>query len=286
LIGTCHAPRGVPAPAVLVSFRVGTVRKELAVLGDRWWKKGLLGGFTEPVPFASMPLGWSRSFGGAGHDENPVGRGTAPDVLDADGRVPLPNVENPSALVRKAGDRPAPAGAAPIAKTWKARLSQAGRYDSRWRTTRYPWFPADFSYSYFNAAPRDQQIVGYWRGDETIELTNLHPIHSQVRAALPGVRARAFVARRRGDSLTEVPIVLDTIVVDANAMKVLCTWRGAKEVAGLDDATFADLYVSTELAGALRTREDYERGYATALAALRDEEREFEAAPMPGGDGV
>jgi hypothetical protein len=283
LRGTCHAPRKQPSTAVLVAFRAGAIRKELAVLGDRHWKKGLLGGVTDPLPFVSMPLGWSRSFGGMGHDDNPIGRGLAPDPRDPDGRIALPNIESPSSLLRSPGVRPPPAGASPLPKTHRSRLAHAGRYDVRWRTTRYPWFPADFSYAYFNAAPRDQQIVGYWRGDEPIELTNLHPEHAHVRSALPGLRPRAFVARTRGGPLAEVPLVLDTIAIDSDSLRVACLWRGSREVAGLDETTFADLYASTEKVDGPRTLEDYAAAYARCLEDDAREELEFEAVPMPGG---
>ncbi|MEM9191239.1 MAG: DUF2169 domain-containing protein [Myxococcota bacterium] len=281
LVGTCHAPRGQRVSTAVVSFRLGAIQKRLAILGDRYWKKGVLGGVTDPVPFDQMPLRWERSFGGPGYKLNPVGRGIARDPIDAEGRVPLPNIELPQTLLRKPSERPEPAGAAPIAKTWDSRLRYGGRYDIRWRTTRFPYFPSNFDYSYFNAAPRDQQIVGYFRGDERIELSGLHPDHQHVRSQLPGIKARTFLARERGSALIEVPLVLDTVVLDAEAMEVRCVWRGNREVPGFSEETFADIFVCHEPLGTDRGIRDYEADYHAALQRMAAEQAAFEAVPMP-----
>src|SRR5438105_10549869 len=42
LAGTCHPPGGKPATVSAVAFRVGAIEKQLAVIGDRHWARGLL----------------------------------------------------------------------------------------------------------------------------------------------------------------------------------------------------------------------------------------------------
>ena len=44
-------------------------------------------------------------------------------------------------------------------------LAKAGTYDATWHATRWPWFPADIDWSYFNAAPTEQRIVALLNDD-------------------------------------------------------------------------------------------------------------------------
>ncbi len=232
LAGTCHAPHGAPATVVHVRFRVGRVDRALAVIGDRHWTSG--GALVGPAPFTQMPLRWERAFGGPSFAENPAGCGIDP-VDTPQGRVVLlPNLEDPLALIRSPGARPPPAHLGPLHRMWRARLRHAGTYDDAWRRARWPWYPADFSPAYFNAAPAEQQIDGYWQGDERIVLRGLHPTLAEVDTRLPGRRVRAFVDRRGADGqrwFTELAMRLDTITVDADKEQVYCLWRGSIDVA-------------------------------------------------------
>ena len=41
---------------------------------------------------------------------------------------------------------------------------------------RWPWLPQDFDWRFYLEAPSDQQLKeGFWRGDERIDVHNLHP---------------------------------------------------------------------------------------------------------------
>ena len=54
-----------------VLLRVGPVRKQVRVFGDREWTGRLLGrSITAPEPFAKLPLVWERAFGGV-HEADP-----------------------------------------------------------------------------------------------------------------------------------------------------------------------------------------------------------------------
>ncbi len=190
LRGTCYpaglSPNGPGVQSSLVQLRVGALRCQLAVLGDRWWNRGLLGGVSAPLPFRSMPLGWERAFGGPEDPRNPVGVGLVPDPHDAEGRVKLPNIEDPARLIRGPKERPTPAGLFPISKTWRARTQHAGRYDSRWRTMRYPWFPIDFRYDYFQAAPQSGPPVPLTRPTSRPKLDGRsEPVHFPVKNRRP-----------------------------------------------------------------------------------------------------
>ncbi len=230
VVGTCHTPGAIPQRVSGVAFKIGAVTKALAVFGDRTWiRRALVSAPSEAEPFVSMPLTWERALGGPGHDRNPVGTGISPTVTPHGSRTVLPNIELPSALIRTPSDRPDPAGCGPIARSWTVRASRTGSVDAAWARTRWPGLPADFDWGYFNAAPRDQQIDGFWRGDEDIVLRNLHPQRALLQTRLPGRRARCFVVT--AGAMREVPLVLDTLAVDTDQGVVFALWRGLTEVA-------------------------------------------------------
>jgi uncharacterized protein YjbI with pentapeptide repeats len=277
LTGSCYAPGARPAASCMVSFSVGPVTRTLQVFGDRTWDAA--GGVTGPEPFTVMPLRWERCFGGADHPRNPVGRGQGAVQTDRGAVRYLPNVEDPAHLVASMGDAPAPAGAFPLHPAWPQRVRKAGTYDRAWVKTRWPWFPDDFDWGYFNAAPDALQIQGYWRGDEEIVARNMHPTVPEVRGRLPGLRPRCFLELRRGEGVefTAVALHLDTITVDPENLRAVCLWRGLVEVASekLDDVeTFYVLHEGLEEA---RTLEDFQ-----ALLDQRKREREAEDVAFEG----
>lgn len=273
VVGSCHPPGG-EATRAQIAFQVGNIRKNVAVIGDRTWS---LRGATEPRPFRSMPLTWDRAFGGPGHAQNPVGRGLQ-KVGDA---VPLPNLEDPQALIQSAGDRPTPVCAAPISRTWPSRMRLAGTYDGAWLAQRYPGFAEDLAWEYFLGAPPDQRIAGYFAGDEELVLVNLVEGTPSLRAHLPGLTPRAFLTPKGAPDpaaqLWELVLRLDTIVVDGDARTVSCVWRGVTDVATESLAEMGQLFVTVDAPG--RKRSVAECG--AALRAELEKRREAEAAHEP-----
>ncbi len=295
LVGTAHAPHGTPATVVPVRVRVGSLTKQLAVWGDRTWQRGVLGYKpSAPRPFTSMPLRWERSFGGPRIAENPVGRGTGPILVDKTTIDPLPNIEDPTRPILSRDDRPPPAGMFPVPGTWRSRVRRTGTYDDHWKNARWPFFPTDFDFTFFNSAPQDQWREGYWQGDEEIELSGLHPVRTRIQTRLPGLRARVFVEwateRPPGSKplellscaelealgppkLVEVPLRLDTIVIDADAGHVMCQWRGLVEVADALLSNVARIFVVHEPIDTRRPHPEYE---AWLLRKLIEEAAEFD----------
>jgi len=136
LLGKAYVPEAHrPAPATMVSLTVGSVERELLVVGDRHWAEG--GSvMTEPDPFETMPLTWDRAFGGTAEVEiddgsfvevadpkNRDGRGfdaeAAADglgeIFETPGGYPrldrqrrLPNLENPDKRIQSPDDSPDP----------------------------------------------------------------------------------------------------------------------------------------------------------------------------------
>jgi len=276
LAGTCHPPRATRVAAVVV--QVGASHKRLAVFGDRHFTRMGLA-VSEPEPFTELPLCWERSFGGPGHARNRHGRG----LIAVDGRTPLPNLEDPTALITGPGARPEPAGMGPVSTQSPARRALAGTYDARWQRTRWPYFPEDFRFQFFNAAPPDQQIAGYWRGDEDIALHHLRPGVALLRTTLPGLRPRAFLHMQGqpASALREVGLQLDTITIDADAGLVLCLWRGLVEVAREDLADVAALFIADDKLAAPRPLSEFVTAYREAGAADVAEEAAFTLVTPP-----
>ncbi len=137
LLGKAHAPGGLPAKEVRVALTVGSVRRELDVIGPRFWVgAGPHAVPSEPEPFTTMPLVYARAFGGSvdilvdqdspmlvEHPDNPGGVGfdPAPQAAELDRllscppgypRFPreraLPNVERPDQRIRSYADSPEP----------------------------------------------------------------------------------------------------------------------------------------------------------------------------------
>lgn len=232
LTGSCYAPDIHPATMVEAGLDIGPVSKRLKVHGDRVWLRDADGQLVieGPLPFTQMPLRWERAFGGLNVPENPMGRGCEPWTTE-DGRklFYLPNIEAPDSTVRAPGQPQHPACFAPISPQWQPRLGHEGTRDQHWATFVAPLPPRDYDPRTAQAAPEDQWIKGYWRGDERIELTNLHPRHASFVTGLPGKRLRLFIEGEFGDSdkprFGEVPLDLDTVHIDMEAEQLHLLWR-------------------------------------------------------------
>lgn len=228
LVGHAHAPSGSRVAKLHVGFQVGAFSKALSVVGDRTERSSLLTSeATPPEPFTKMEIGYARSLGGPEDPKNPLGKGRSKTEA---GTVHLPNIEYPESVSPKMRSG-FPAGFAPIPLTWPQRMSKAGTYDKKWKKTRWPWFPEDFDWTFFNAAPADQQLPEFLRGDETVYFENLHPKHAEYRSQLPGLRVRTFYGRLQGSTirLAEIPMNLDTLWVDMDAEQVVLVWRGLRD---------------------------------------------------------
>lgn len=121
-VARAFAPNGTPARAIMAGLSIDENYFAVAVIGDRWWQKRWPGHIaTEPVPFESMPITWSRAFGGyarVGDGEVPcadnmLGKGYVLDPSHAAG-VELPNIEDPALLIREPTDHPRPVSLCPL----------------------------------------------------------------------------------------------------------------------------------------------------------------------------
>ena len=258
LIGQAHVPRGLRVPQSVVRVQVGRLRKQAQVFGRRVWQRGL-GGLvpSKPEPFLSMPLTYERSFGGVAGKEgdqlrpfehrNPVGVGlylNEDEALDN----PLPNVEDPGALITSWTDRPAPVGFGPVARSWSPRLGYAGTYDPRWVEERAPLWPLDFDLRFFQAASPGLIASSWLKGGELVTLEGVSS-DGTMAFTLPAHRlAVQSVFRKRQDQRM---LVLDAVQIEPDERSVTLIWRAAvpahRELADHEHCMIRELQPGEEL---------------------------------------
>lgn len=288
LVGTCHAPGGTPVSMARVSFGVGERVKSLIVFGDRQWTRGDVA--TEPVPFVSLPLSWERAFGGPDFAHNPFGRGVERAAGGRPGQPQLlPNIESADRLLRSRTDAPQPAGFGPVPDSWPQRLRKWGTFDDQYLETRWPAPPSNTDWSFFNAAPEDQQLATFLNGDEELFMEHLHPTIPQYRSRLPGLRVRCFLNERaRAECrLREIPMRLDTSFVDMDSELLVLVWRGHLDVRSPKLIDVEHLFVMSEpLEHPPAELDECERHLELVLAhgLIEDEDLEAEDEPEDTAD--
>lgn len=278
ILGTCHATGGRPTESEKVSISLGPVTKSLLVFGDR--NVALHNQKIRPELFVTMPLTWERAYGGPTFLRNPLGRGVAP-ITRPDGATEhfMANIDLPGGTTSTTKSiNLEPAGFGPIPGTWPQRLKKVGTVDANYIKDRWPWYPRDFEWGYFNAAPEDQQIAGYLRGDETFTAECLHPM-SPYRCRLPGIRVRCFVIEtvKAREELREFRMNLDTAWFDMDAEAMVLVWRGYVAVRTEKCLEVEHLFITTEpLADAPAAQEDCRDRFREALDRREDEDEELE----------
>jgi len=276
LVGKVHAPGGQPAPEVDVSMRVGKLSRRLRVFGDRQWlfatKLSLLPKITPPEPFVTMDLVYERSFGGIDGDaalyckENLVGVGFIGKVAyQTIHETRLPNIEDPQNLITSPKIHPKPVGFGFCGRGWMPRAAYAGTYDDRYREERSPALPLDRSMALYNGAHPDLQVEGYLRGDESIKLENLGN-RPRVTFRLPRIVPRLKVSkwevpldrwqnehpeagaadllRKVARSEENVPLVLDTLVLEPEEDRLYLVFRGVTTLTDLNGMEVAQMLIS------------------------------------------
>lgn len=248
--GSCFAGTEQEVLATEVHVQVGRLIKNLHVFGEREWSGA--GIPTRPQPFTEIALNWQNSFGGEGFLKNPRGKGYNKTTTGEREHQPLPNIENPGELIGSSSDRPAPSCFAPMDMMWPQRFEKCGTYDNSWLEERWPWFPDDFNPQFFNTAPADQWLSDFFKGEEAIELTNMHPHMPLIHSKLPGQRPRCFVTRKKElhpDSETEFVEVhhqIDTVWLFPSVLRGVVFYRGTLEVLDDEYGDIERIYVAAE----------------------------------------
>lgn len=283
LAGNAHPPTSGPAIARVQVVLGRALDFAIAVVGDRRWVRGAP---SEPARMQKIPLRPDLAYGGEGDEANPLGRGRS--TKDGD---PLPNLERIDRLIRSTRDAPPPALVTPIPATWRARMRFAGTYGDGWAKTRAPYFPIDFDWRFFNAAPEELQIP-YPRGDESYTLSGVFPDRPAFSGKLPGIRVRAFAQPcARPDELVEVPMNLDTVFFDPEARKLVLVWRGATRARDMYGSDLASFFVREEPTSRPLDRESERQLFVATYDAQSGgepdevEPEQTEAAPGPPAGG-
>ncbi|MEM9691376.1 MAG: pentapeptide repeat-containing protein, partial [Myxococcota bacterium] len=141
------------------------------------------------------------------------------------------------------------------------RSPYAGSYDDRWLAERWPRRPADFDIRYHNAARPELQLDAL-RGDEPLSLLRLHPDHEVYRSHLPGLWPRLLLADEGGETMVDLPLRLDTLIVHADTLGLTMLWRGGVP----DDAPTTHTYLVTEPVAARRDRAHHEAKFRAHIA--------------------
>ncbi|HEY4122786.1 MAG TPA: DUF2169 domain-containing protein, partial [Byssovorax sp.] len=243
LTGSAYAP-GKSSPRARVTFRFGAKERgftrSIDVVGDRAWKRAAIAiAPGDPAPFEVMPLVYDRAFGGPSHAANPLGTGI--------GGTPPPNLEDPARPISSPSDAPPPACFAPIPQLFRERWSKLGTFDAAWLASRWPYFPADFDATYFQSAPRAQQLERV-DGAEAFEILGMRAEQAPISGALPGLRVRVFALTRpdHGARFFEIPMRIDTVAFDADELKVNLVWRGLLDTIDDEAREIEALFVHAE----------------------------------------
>ena len=235
VVGKCFAHGSEPVPASEVHLRIGPVDKALYVFGDRFWRRkgSIVKAISDPRSFTEMAVSYQNAFGGTDYKKNPLGKGHALVKTETGEKIhPLPNIEDPQDLIDSPKKKPDPAGFAPIDLTWPQRFDKVGTYDEKWQRERFPGLAEDIDRTFFNAAPEDQQIEGFFKGDEPFEIKGMHPEKNLIQANLPGLKSRCFINRKteEGEQFKEIGTRLDTVWLFPHSEKGITVYRGTSEV--------------------------------------------------------
>ncbi|WP_437818740.1 DUF2169 domain-containing protein [Sorangium sp. So ce1078] len=209
--GDAHAPDGAQVQSLPVRLAI------FGASGCALDKRLLV---RDKKPFQRMPLVYEKAVRGANGCENPFG------VEPNGGEVIVVDPRDPAR----------PAGFGPIARAWPARKRLLGK--TRRETLEGPdaEIPAGFDWSYFQAAPPDQQI-DFLRGDEWIVLENLHPAAPRLEMRLPKARGVARIEGLSASAATggeTLELCADTLRIDGAEQRCTVVWRQIVPVPGED----------------------------------------------------
>ncbi|WP_437320735.1 DUF2169 domain-containing protein [Sorangium sp. So ce385] len=224
--GDAHAPRGTEVQSLPV---------RLAVYSAGGWvlDKRLL--VRDKGPFRKIPLVYERAACGADSWENPFGR------EPMDGPANIVDLQDPAR----------PAGFAPLARASPVRRRLLGSTPRKALEEPNADIPAGFDWSYFQAAPADQQIA-FLQGDEWIVLEHVNPAAPRLQMRLPGARG---VARIRGLAASAaadgelIELNADTLRIDGVEQRCTVVWRRVFPVSGEDAFAAVRIVAGVEIEG-------------------------------------
>lgn len=228
VLGRAKPPNGEDVRQMTVSVSVGAFRHALAIFGDRVWERSAAGlRPTEPRPFREVPIVWANAYGGKvatpvfemPNTDNPAGKGFFLDEKDGEG-VPLPNVEDPNALIRSPKDVPRPVGWAPYPISGGVRMAKLRSADG----TPLPY---DVVEPFVMGWAHPDLIVETPAAGARIEVQGLSS-GGTITAAVPTFPARVTLVA--GEEERNLTPRLDTLIVQAEERRLVVRWRAAAKV--------------------------------------------------------
>ncbi|MCA9643285.1 MAG: DUF2169 domain-containing protein, partial [Myxococcales bacterium] len=125
------------------------------------------------------------------------------------------------------------------------RNEQMGTYDEAWLRDRWPYFPKDFNFDYYNAAPIQQRLERL-NGDEEVGLEGF--FDDSVRTRLPGITTRAFAqcSVAFGYRFVELALRLDTLHIDLATNSIQLVWRGQFPISNALAPELSQLYACAD----------------------------------------
>lgn len=187
------------------------------------------------TPFERVPLVYERAHGGIGVADNPFGVGAGDD-----GRQP--NLVDPADPLRAACF-------GPIGRSWPARRKLLRAADRQALEGPVIELPAGFDFTYFQAAPPEQQI-GYLVGNEWVVLEGVHPVEVQIASSLPSAIGRARVFGLGPGPGRALALVADTLRIDGDTLTCQVVWRGSFPIPALSVLDTLAIYTGVETADA------------------------------------
>jgi hypothetical protein len=236
VVGSAFAA-GPAVSSLKARVAYGAIDKVVEVFADRVVLQD--GTLKEGPKLTRMSIGYERAAAGP-EGWNPIG--VRADVIDALGRSTLPNLQPPGLHVTDKSANIPPVGLGPIAPWWPARraLWTVGGEPTLERL-RDEALVERVEKSFFNAAPRDQQVEAI-QLHERLLLEHLHPEHAVLTTTLPPVRPRALVEGTQ----RELAMTPDTLWIDSDRQLCTVTWRGQLELSEADASARIILFADRE----------------------------------------
>ena len=223
--GSCYSQQ--PTRGIGVYVQVANISKTLVIMGQHSWSTF---GITEVSYFSCMPINYSNAYGGEEYALNPLGKGYSSKTSE---QIELPNIIDPNYPITSKADRPQPAGFTAYPIMWPQRMNYMGKIDNKYFTESWPHLPKGTNPEFFNAAPQDQRLTGFFKGNETFTIKNMHPQNNVQNSKLPELRARMFIVQKteNGDEVfKELTTQAETLWLFPNQEAGTLLYRGSTEV--------------------------------------------------------
>lgn len=234
--GTAYSPDDREVSQFDCSISLGGFSKKIRIFGDRYWHQGNI---STPDPVSSMPLTYDHAFGGCHHffpeqplspqsavyyPQNPIGKGFGghrqKHELEA---LPLPNLENPDALITDVKDTVLPWSLGYIPGHWSPRKEYSGTYDSSWQQQRSPLLPLDFDRKFFfNGSHNCQLPAAAIAGGESVELINLA---RQNRIAFTLPLCEFMIRVTYNGQVSRPELALETLLFEPDHNRFFLLWK-------------------------------------------------------------